>query len=233
VTAAKKVIRRSISTIELAGASVPSIFLRPDGRGEFPGVLLLHGYSSSKERLSSTMGQSLAKRGIASLAIDLPLHGSRDDAIIEDARSNPRALMQHWKMALKEARAAVKWLGEQPEIDARRISAAGYSLGSYIALQTAAEEKRVASVIVAAGGDLPSTRWTGMVRMFVDPIKAVRSLKGRPLLMLHGKLDRTISADQAQRLYDAASEPKEIRWYNSGHVLPPAAADAAAKWLSD
>lgn len=177
------------------------------------------------------MGRSLAVRGIASLAIDLPLHGARDDAFIEDARSNPMGVMRLWKMALNEARAAVKWLAQQPEIDPQRVSVAGYSLGSYIGLQTAAAEKSVASVIVAAGGDLPSTRWTSMARMVVDPVKAVRSLRGRPLLMLHGKFDRTISADQAQRLYDAAMEPKELRWYNSGHVLPPAAADDAAAWL--
>jgi fermentation-respiration switch protein FrsA (DUF1100 family) len=70
-----------------------------------------------------------------------------------------------------------------------------------------------------------------MVRMLSDPIRSVKSLKGRPLLMLHGKHDRTIPAEQAQRLYDAASEPKELRWYASGHRLPDAAGDDAASWL--
>jgi predicted esterase len=49
--------------------------------------------------------------------------------------------------------------------------------------------------------------------------------------MLHGRSDRTIRPDQAQRLYDAASEPKELRWYESGHVLPATAAEDAAGWL--
>lgn len=227
----KRILRRS-AIIDLAGAQVPSILLRPDGGGPFPAVLLLHGYSSSKERLSETMGRSLAVRGIASLAIDLPLHGSRDDAIIEEARANPLGLMHHWNMALREARAAVAWVGAHDTINPDRVSVAGYSLGSYIALQTAAAGDRIESVIVAAGGDLPATRWTNMVRMVVDPLKAVRSLDGRRLLMLHGRFDRTIPAEQAQRLYDAALEPKELRWYNSGHVLPAAAADDAAAWLS-
>ena len=229
---AKKIIRRRLESIELAGAQVPSIFLKPDGTGPFPAVVLLHGYSSSKERLSATMGRSLAVRDIASLAIDLPLHGSRDDAIIEEARSDPLGLMRHWNKALAEARAAVAWLQAHDAVDPARVSVAGYSLGSYIALQTAAAGARVQAVIIAAGGDLPATRWTGMVRMVVDPVKTARSLNGTPLLMLHGKLDRTIPAEQAQRLYDAAAEPKELRWYDSGHVLPSAAADDAAAWLS-
>ena len=224
-------VRRGTSILDLAGAKVPSIFLRPDTAPPFPGVLLLHGYSSSKERLAGTMGLALAARGIASLAIDLPLHGSREDALMEEARSDPLGLVKHWNMALTEAKAAIAWLGEQEEIDSRKLGISGYSLGSYIALQTAAADERVRLVIVAAGGDLPVTPWTAMVRLMSDPIRSAKSLNGRPLLMLHGKNDRTIRPDQAQRLFDAASKPKELRWYESGHVLPTAAADDAASWL--
>jgi fermentation-respiration switch protein FrsA (DUF1100 family) len=224
-------VRRGTPILDLAGARVPSIFLRPDTTPPFPGVLLLHGYSSSKERLANTMGLALAGRGIASLAIDLPLHGSRDDALIDEARSDPLGLVKHWNMALAEAKAATAWLGEQEEIDSRRLGISGYSLGSYIALQTAAADQRIKLIIVAAGGDLPVTPWTAMVRLMSDPIRSAESLNGRPLLMLHGKNDRTIRPDQAQRLFDAASQPKELRWYETGHVLPTAAADDAASWL--
>jgi fermentation-respiration switch protein FrsA (DUF1100 family) len=225
------ITRRSI-TLDLAKASVPAIYLLPQSPQPIPAVLLLHGFSSSKERLAATMGKALAARSIASLAIDLPLHGDRDDALIDRARANPLALVREWNKALAEAKAAVKWLGSQKEIDARCISIAGYSLGSYIAIQTAANESRVSSVILAVGGDLPETPWTNMVRMMSNPLKSAASLKGKPLLMLNGKLDRTISPAQAERLFAAAAEPKELRWYGAGHVLPQEAADDAASWLS-
>jgi dienelactone hydrolase len=227
----KKKILRRIETIELSGARVPSIMLRPETDTPVPGVLLLHGYSSTKERLSNTMGRSLATRGIASLAIDLPLHGARDDAMMDEARSNPLGMIKHWKTALGEAKAAIAWLAENAVIDPDRIGVAGYSLGSYVALQTAAAEKRVKCVIVAAGGDLPESPWTGMMRMVANPLSSAKSLKGQPLLMLHGKNDRTIRPEQAQRLYDAASEPKQLKWYDSGHALPAPSADDAAKWM--
>lgn len=226
-----KVKRRSMS-LDLGGARVPAILQIPDVGHPVAAALLLHGYSSSKERLADTMGRALAAQHIASLAIDLPLHGSRDDAMIEEARSNPLGLVQHWRTALAEARAAIAWLSQHEAIDARRLNATGYSLGSYIALHTAAADPRVRSVIIAAGGDLPATPWTSMMRMITDPLKSVRALDGRPLLMLHGRADRTIRADQATRLYEAASQPKELRWYDSGHVLPPAAAADAAGWLA-
>jgi uncharacterized protein len=225
-----KVSRHSL-TLALGGTSVPSILLMPEASGRVPAALLLHGYSSSKERLSDTMGRALAVRGVASLAIDLPLHGAREDAMLDEARRNPLGLAQHWSAALAEAKAAISWLIARDDIDATRINATGYSLGSYIALQTAAADARIASVIVAAGGDLPMTPWTSMLRMIADPVQSVRTLKGRPLLMLHGRTDRTISAEQAQRLYEAALQPKQLRWYDTGHVLPAAAADDAATWL--
>ena len=227
----RKVERRG-ATIELAGARVPSILLLPEAASPVPAVLLLHGYASSKELLSNTMGRALAVRGLASLAIDLPLHGTRDDAMIAEARTNPLGLLQHWKTALAEARHAIDWLASNDAIDPLKLSTAGYSLGSYVALQTAVADQRIKCVVVAAGGDLPATPWTGMLRMVSDPIASVKSLSGRPLLMLHGTNDRTIPREQAQRLYDAAAEPKELRWYESGHALPPAAADDAAAWLA-
>jgi predicted esterase len=123
-------------------------------------------------------------------------------------------------------------MSEHEAIDETRLSISGYSLGSYVALQTAAAERRIKTVLIAAGGDLPETPWTRMMRLISDPLKSVRNLKGRPLLMLHGKRDRTIRPEQAQRLYEAASQPKELRWYDSGHVLPADAATDAAAWLT-
>jgi uncharacterized protein len=227
-----KILRRT-DIIELGGAGVPSLLLRPETDARVPGVLLLHGYSSSKEVLSNTMGIALARRGIASVSFDLPLHGSRDEDMFEEARTNPFGLLQHWKRALVEAKDAITWLSEHSAIDPVRIGVAGYSLGSYIALQTAAADKRIRCIVVAAGGDLPATPWTSMVRMATDPLTSVKLLKGRPLLMLNGINDRTIRRDRAEALYEAALEPKSLKFYEAGHVLPPAAADDAARWLAE
>ena len=228
----KRILRRS-DNIRLGNGEVPSLILRPDVDARVPGVLLLHGYSSSKEALSNSMGVALAGHGIASMSFDLPLHGHRDEDMFEEAKTNPFGLLQHWKSALVEARDAIGRLAEHEAIDPDRIGIVGYSLGSYIAIQTAAVEKSVRCVVVAAGGDLPPTPWTSMVRMVTDPLTAVKKLKGRPLLVMHGTNDRTIRREQAQTLFDAASEPKTVKWYHSGHVLPQAAADDAAAWLME
>jgi uncharacterized protein len=231
--------------LELAGARVPGILLVPGSeRGEppdtargghgVPGAVLLHGYASRKELLVDTVGAALLRHGIASLAIDLPLHGDREGPLQEQARYNPLLLLRQWRMALAETTGALRLLGEVPGVDRGRLALVGYSMGAYVAVMAAAEEPAARAVVLATGGDLPErTPLAHLVRRVADPLRAVRRLHGRPLLMVHGRQDRTVLPAQAERLFEAASEPKTLRWWDAGHYLPPAAVDGAAAWLSD
>lgn len=216
------------------GTPIPAILQLPGGGAPVPGALLLHGFSSRKEVLSETVGRALLLRGIASLAIDLPLHGTRHDPIASQALRNPLKALGHWKSALAEARLAIRYLEVRDEIERARVAVVGYSLGSQIAVALAAGAPAVRAVVVAAGGDLPdSSPMTAIARGVADPIRAVRGLAGRPLLMIHGRHDRTVTPAQAQRLFDAAGEPKEIRWYDAGHRLPEEAIAGAVGWLAE
>ena len=215
------------------GDTIPGILMLPEARGPVPGALLLHGYSSRKEHVSEGVGHALMRHGIATLAIDLPLHGTRADPLQAQAARNPMALFGLWRQALKECSTALGYLGARSEVDRDCLAVAGYSLGSFLSVMLAAGEPRVRAVVLAAGGDLPDgTPLAAVARAVVDPVRAIRKLKGRPLLMVHGKNDRTVRPDQARRLFEAAGEPKEIRWWDAGHILPPAAIDYAASWLA-
>jgi uncharacterized protein len=135
---------------------------------------------------------------------------------------------------VREARAAIEWLAGQPEVDAERIGVVGYSLGGFLALMTASEEPLVRTITLAAAGDLPdSTPYAALVRRAVDPLRAVRKLRGRPLLLVNGRRDTTTRPAQAERLFAYAEEPKELRWYEGGHWPPPAAIDGAAAWTAE
>lgn len=212
--------------------AIPGTLLLPTTGGAAPAALLIHGYSSRKEHMSENVGRVLLKHGVASLSIDLPLHGTRRDPAEGQALRNPLQLLKHWRLAVGESRLAMGFLRARPEVDPERVAVIGYSLGSYLATLVAAADPRVRAVIVAAGGDLPEdTPFTALTRTVADPLRAVRGLKGRPLLVVHGRRDRTVKPAQAERLYAAALEPKEIRWWDAGHYLPEAAIADAADWL--
>jgi len=224
--------RRVTMELPLVGQRVPAILLMPAEVTRPPAALLLHGYGSRKEQMADAVGRALLEQGIASLAIDLPLHGEREGSIDVDAIRNPLVLVSQWRIALAECGAALEWMAEELELDGHRLALAGYSMGSFIGVMVAAASDHVKALVLAAGGDLPeATPFTRLVRTVADPLRAVRRLDGRPLLMIHGKRDRTVLPDQASRLFAAAAEPKELRWYDAGHWLPDAATQDAARWL--
>jgi uncharacterized protein len=211
---------------------VPAILLLPPATAAVPAAILVHGYSSRREVMTDTIGRALFSRGIASLSIELPLHGTRADPLQAQSSRNPLAMMKLWKLALSEVRTGLNYLAARSEINGNRLAIVGYSMGAYLSVTVAAEEKLVKAVVLAAGGDLPEgAPIAAMARMVVDPVRSVARLAGRPLLMVNGKHDRTITPAQARRLYEAAKDPKTIMWYDSGHRLPEAASTAAADWL--
>ena len=212
---------------------VPASMLLPSGDSSVPAVLLLHGFSSNKERMVQSVGRALQQRGVASLALDLPFHGERDGAGDALPYRNPLALVGAWRSAVREARAAIEWLGGQPEVDGARLGVLGYSLGGFLALMTASEGPAIRVITLAAAGDLPdSTPYLALLRRAVDPLRAVRQLAGRPLLLVNGRRDTTTRPAQAERLFARAEEPKELYWYEGGHWPPVSAIEHAAEWTS-
>jgi uncharacterized protein len=214
------------------GHAVPAILLLPDAATPAPAALLLHGYSSRKEVMAGPAGEALLARGIASLAIDLPLHGTRADPVQAQSARNPLGMVGVWRQALADVRLGIRYVSARREIDAQRIAIIGYSMGAFLSVVLAADEPAILAVVLAAGGDLPEgTPFAVVARMVADPLRAVRRLNGRPLLMVHGRRDRTVTPAQAQRLFDAAAEPKEFHWWAAGHYLPREASEDAAQWL--
>lgn len=199
-----------------------------------PAALLLHGFGSQKDRMADTVGDALMRRGVATLAVDLPFHGGRTGAPQELTTADPAQLLTTWRSAIAEARLALEYLASHEQVDAQRLGIVGYSLGSFLANIVAAGEPNVHAVVLAASGDLPEgLPFESLMRAVVDPLRAVRVVAGRPMLMVNGRFDRRVKPSQAERLFAAAREPKTMRWYGGGHWPPPREIEYAAGWLAD
>lgn len=218
--------------LPLGGGTVPAILQLPAAQAA-PAALLLHGYSSRGEAMANSVGRVLLRRDVGSLALDLPLHGSRGNPLELQALRNPLEVTRLWRLALREAAQGVEFLRAHPAVRGQRVGVVGYSLGSFLAVMLAAQVQEVRAVVLAAGGDLPQgTPLTAAARTVADPLRAVRKLEGRPLLMVNGRHDPVIRPEQAERLFAAAREPRELRWWEGGHILPQAATEDAADWLA-
>ena len=57
----------------------------------------------------------------------------------------------------------------------------------------------------------------------------IKEISPHPVLFIHG--EKAHSRYFAETAYAAAAEPKELRWYDTGHVLPPQASLDKHDWL--
>lgn len=219
---------------------VPAILTLPLGRaGRRPAVVLLAGSGGHKDtdyiRIASDM---MATLGYVTISIDTQYHGDRartgrtGDIHLIDQTVNRDA----WVQTVVDLRRAVDYLTTRNDVDAAHIGMMGFSQGGMIGATFAGVEPRLAAVClaVAGGGLLEWGKKTGLIRTtdldrvamnaaIVDPIYHIGRMAGRPLLMLSASRDELIPKEATDALFAAAQQPKEIKWYPSGHILPPMA----------
>lgn len=220
------------------GDRVPGRLLLPaEGEGPFPVVLLQHGAGGSKESdyLAAT-GGPWARRGAAVASIDFPLHGERAEgklterlleAVVqrEHAGATAELLRDLFSQAVVDLRRTVDALEALPRLDASRLAYAAFSMGAVIGAVFCAVDPRPRAAAFAVGG-------AGLGPPGVDATDYVARIAPRPLLMVNTTGDRTFPRHRVEALFEAASEPKELHWFEGGHdELPGAALKAMWRFL--
>ena len=173
--------------------------------------------------------------GAAVLSIDFPLHGERHSAKLSgllrgalglEGRPTPAGrliLGDFVRQAVLDLQRAVDAAGQLPELAASRLVYAGLSLGSIVGATYCSVDPRPRAAALALGGG-------GFGGESVDPCRFVAGFAPRPLLFVNASRDETISRAATEALFEAASEPKEILWFEAGHQDLPGRA-MKAMWL--
>ena len=179
---------------------------------------------------------ALTKRGFAVLAPDLPLHGERPgDPHTIWSMNDPARAFTLYRRAVIDVRQCIDLARSLPQLDASRVSLVGYSMGSWINSVAGSADERVAAMVLMVGGARELNELLVLLPQYaaIQPQLAIPHFAGRPLLMLNGQSDHIVTPTQARRLFAAAPEPKEQRWFDSGHLLPSSAYGQAADWLAE
>ncbi len=136
---------------------------------------------------------------------------------------------------IDDAESALKMLRNRSDVDPDRILLVGHSMGSWLAVNLGAMDKRVIGVIsISGGGDMSKRRRLDRERVentlrflkgityesYVEdtrmraekynPVDSIGMISPRPVLIIHGEKDEVVSVDNARVLYEAAQEPKEL-----------------------
>ena len=102
--------------------TVSGLFAKPDGKGPFPAVVLLHTCGGVLPHVSDDWPNFLTGHGIATLTVDT--FGSRGAGRCPEAREFGGVHM--WR----DAYGALDYLANRPDIDGSRIGVMGFSLGA-------------------------------------------------------------------------------------------------------
>ncbi len=182
-------------------------------------ILVAHGYG---DRRSSEMHAFFAQYGYGVISWDFRAHGESEGELCTLS----------YREAL-DVEAALDFALEQPSIE--RVGAWGGSMGAASVINAAARRQEIKAVVADSAfptleDELEKMVTVGflrpLVRFFAEreaglsltqarPVDQVGRISPRPVFIIQGAADRAIPADSAQRLYDAAGEPRTL-WIAPG-----------------
>jgi len=228
------------------GERVPALLMRPRDAERPPCALVLHGLGGDKSN-GRLVAALLAPHGIAVMAIDAALHGDRAPRQME---VTPELAATDGPMVrtVIDNRRAIDYISTRGDVDAEHVVLVGVSMGAILgSIVTAVDERVDAAALVVGGGG-----WETLLAMsqhptaqrlreaggggslaHVDPVNFVGRISPRPMLMVNGTMDTIIPRVSAEALHGASREPRQIIWYEGGHVgMPPQVLGTVVAWIT-
>jgi dienelactone hydrolase len=228
-------VRRKVVFRSTRSFLVPGYLEFPkEGKPPYPCVLLLHGWSGSKENWwddgnyisGGNARKALLAKGYAVFALDAQGHGDRiaeNDYHVVNLYNEPGAEPRKNYFTVREVitqtvvdyRRGLDYLATRHDIDMQRIGLLGYSMGGFQAFALTATEPRIKLAVGCVG----PVSWSHDV--VLAPANYARGIGSRPFCMLMGRRDEMCSEVQARDLYGLLKGPNtKIVFYDAGHRLP-------------
>ncbi len=182
---------------------VPAFLVVPPGEGPFAGVLFMHqGFGSRHSFLNEAI--ELAKSGVLSLLVH---HGSW------------KAEPDHYQEIVISLRRGTDLLAKREDVDNGRLGYVGHSWGATFGGILSDIDKRYQTYILMAGVPSFSEIWESEDLLPFDGMHYIGHATPASLYFQLANQDEYVSRETALRYYEAASEPKQIKWYETSHFF--------------
>lgn len=213
------VVVERVSYATQLGMRVPALVYRPERpRGKAPALIVVNGHGGDKYSwYAFYSGILYARAGAVVLTYDPAGEGERNAARKSGTRAHDKVespeTLGPWLggLMMTDILQAVSYLAGRSDVDASRIGAMGYSMGSFILAITGAVETRLKACVLVGGGNLdgPDGYWDTSKPMCQGaPYRALGFLGDRPAaiyalhaargptLLCNGLEDTTVSIPQ-------------------------------------
>jgi len=233
---------RDVSFKGASGETIPAYLVVPRGKGRHPAVIYAHGSGGSRrDLLPSAVG--LAEHGAVALALDMRYSAARSRQSLPQGIDGVKVATDNEIESVVEVRRAVDLLDSLPYVDKHKVGYVGWSAGARTGAITAGVEHRIRFYDLLAGGALPVSNYVAEspkdsraeVKDLLgktDPLHFVALAAPSSLLFQDGRHDEVVPRKALVGLERSASKPKQLRWYDSGHVPSQRAWTDSLKWLS-
>jgi dienelactone hydrolase len=232
-------LSESVQLVSDSGLQVFFRVIREANAGEpLPVYLVLGGHRTGSNAVDLFGDVS----GHAIVGVDYPYDGpEKAKGFINIARTIPLA-----RQAVLDTTPAVSlvldWLSEQTWVDQKKVVVIGASLGVPFAATAAARDTRVRGLVLVHGAadnrlwlevqvarrvDTELLHYPLATILYwlaygpaLDTSEHVAAVSPRPVLIIGARDDERTPASQVQLLFDAAQEPKRLRWTDGRHIQP-------------
>jgi len=218
---------------------VTAYLVVPVGKGHFAGLVFGHwGYGTRTEFLPEAI--LYAKAGVVSLLVDDP--GVRPAPWRRSAPgTDPEAVRENFIQSVVDLRRGIDILRARRDVHPGRIAYVGHSSGAHWGAILSAVDRRLKTVVLMAGvpteatifmesddpeyvdfrQSTPKEQLDNYFRIIkpLDAINYVPHASPTPLLFQFARFERYFNETAMQRYARAASEPKHVLWYDTGHGL--------------
>jgi dienelactone hydrolase len=233
---------RDVSYDGPAGTPVTAYLLSPPGSGRHPAVIFVHGAVGTRAELLSEAAD-MAKQGAVALTLEMP-YSIRRATPLPPGMAGLRARIGTEVESVREVRRAVDLLRSLPSVDGDQIGYVGWSAGARIGAISAGIDHRIRAFDLIAGGAVPVKEYLrlappnmrtsiGSLLGRTDPLRYVGHAAPSTLLFQDGRRDEIVPQAALKALASGGSDPKELRWYNTGHAPGAKAWADSRRWLSD
>ncbi len=249
--------RDSVKVIDLTYVSprqgrVTAFLVVPPGKGPFAAILFGHwGGGNRTEFLSEA--ELYAQAGVVSLLIDYPWTRPAPWFRSVPNVAKPELDLEIYSQVVVDLRRGLDLLLARPDVDPKRVAYVGHSYGAQWGAILSAVDRRMKTTVLVGGTPTGADVWLHddpasaeyrktipkeqldkyvEVNRPLDGINFIPRAAPIPVLFQFAKFEQYFSQEAMERYWRAASEPKTIKWYDTGHDLNDVQAllDRAA-WL--
>jgi dienelactone hydrolase len=199
------VVVERVSYSTQLGMRVPAIVYRPEtAAGRRPALIVVNGHGGDKYAwYANYSGVAYARLGFVVLTYDPAGEGERNSERKSGTRAHDRVVPPEengrWLggLMMTDVMMAVSYLSSRDDVDSSRISAAGYSMGSFVLSLACAVETRLRACVLVGGGNLdgPGEYWDRSKPMCQGiPYRSLAFLGDRPaaIYAMHAQRGRTL-----------------------------------------